>query len=185
MIRALMFLAASVSPLLAETAPYAGQDARAIASLSAQDVDDLLAGRGWGLAKPAELNGYPGPLHVLELADELGLSADQRDLVQGIYERMQDAARRVGQDYVDAETHLSMMFRMGHANPDRLDAVLARSGEALTQLRAVHLAAHLEVAPLLSVAQKELYAQLRGYGDAAQGHGGHGQHGGHGAHGTD
>jgi hypothetical protein len=41
-------------------APYAGQDQREIKSLSAQDVTDLLAGSGWGFAKPAELNGYPG-----------------------------------------------------------------------------------------------------------------------------
>ena len=34
------------------------------------------------LALAAELNGYPGPLHVLELADRLGLSAEQRGKVQ-------------------------------------------------------------------------------------------------------
>jgi hypothetical protein len=51
---------------------------RPIKALSEQQVADLQAGRGMGLALPAELNGYPGPAHVLELADKLGLSADQR-----------------------------------------------------------------------------------------------------------
>lgn len=46
--------------------PYAGQQQRSITSLSADDQLALRAGQGWGLAKPAELNGVPGPLHLLE-----------------------------------------------------------------------------------------------------------------------
>ena len=58
--------------------PYAGMQARPIKALSDQQIADLKAGRGMGLALAAELNGYPGPLHVLELADKLDLSAEQR-----------------------------------------------------------------------------------------------------------
>ena len=47
--------------------PYAGLEARAIKSLSAADVQELRRGGGWGLALPAELNGVPGPAHLLEL----------------------------------------------------------------------------------------------------------------------
>ena len=36
-----------------------------IRGLSEQEIDDLTNGRGMGLARAAELNGYPGPLHVL------------------------------------------------------------------------------------------------------------------------
>jgi len=57
---------------------YAGMQTRSIKALSEQQVADLKAGRGMGLALPAELNGYPGPIHVLELSDQLGLSADQK-----------------------------------------------------------------------------------------------------------
>src|SRR5258708_12736969 len=60
-----------------ETSPYAGMQTRPIKALSEQQVADLQAGRGMGLALAAELNGYPGPSHVLELADKLGLSAEQ------------------------------------------------------------------------------------------------------------
>ena len=57
-----------------QPAPYAGQQARSIKSLSAEDVAALLKGEGMGMAKAAELNGYPGPVHVLTLADELRLT---------------------------------------------------------------------------------------------------------------
>ena len=46
--------------------PYAGEEARAIKSLSADDIAELQRGGGRGLAKPAELNGVPGPAHLLD-----------------------------------------------------------------------------------------------------------------------
>ncbi|MCX7274130.1 MAG: hypothetical protein NTV19_13305 [Burkholderiales bacterium] len=54
-----------------------GVQARDIKSLSAQQMADLRAGTGMALALPAELNGYPGPSHALELADQLKLSPEQ------------------------------------------------------------------------------------------------------------
>ena len=63
-------------------APYAGMQNRDVKALTEQQVADLRAGRGMGMALPAELNGYPGPMHVLELADRLSFSADQRERVQ-------------------------------------------------------------------------------------------------------
>jgi len=59
--------------------PYAGQHARQLKALSDDEVRQLLEGAGMGYARAAELNGYPGPMHVLELADKLGLSAQQRE----------------------------------------------------------------------------------------------------------
>jgi hypothetical protein len=65
--------------ILASTAslaqsPYAGMQTRSIKALSTQQIDDLRTGRGMGLALAAELNGYPGPAHVLELSERLALS---------------------------------------------------------------------------------------------------------------
>jgi hypothetical protein len=54
--------------------PYAGQLTRSIKALSPEDIDELRKGAGMGLAKAAELNGYPGPLHVLALTTELRLT---------------------------------------------------------------------------------------------------------------
>src|SRR6266705_6002469 len=75
----LAIIVASTANSMAQTAsPYAGQQQRTIKALSDQDIGDLLEGRGLGLAKAGELNSYPGPLHVLQLADQLGLSDAQR-----------------------------------------------------------------------------------------------------------
>src|SRR4051812_39523929 len=65
--------------------PYAGQDARDIKSLSAEDIAELRRGGGWGFAKAAELNGMPGPAHLLELKDQIGLTPDQVAAVQAIF----------------------------------------------------------------------------------------------------
>jgi hypothetical protein len=73
-------IAAATLSLLATAAlaqsPYAGMQTRPIKALSKQQVVDLKAGRGMGLALAAELNGYPGPIHVL--SDKLGLTPEQK-----------------------------------------------------------------------------------------------------------
>ena len=54
---------------------YAGEEKREIKSLSETDIEELKNGKGWGLAKAAELNGLPGPAHLLEMKEEINLSA--------------------------------------------------------------------------------------------------------------
>ena len=76
---------AFVTSVHAQT-PYAGMQTRPIKALSEQQIADLGAGRGMGLALAAELNGYPGPSHVLELADKLELSAEQRASMQRLFD---------------------------------------------------------------------------------------------------
>ncbi len=177
-LRALLGSLMLAAPAWAEQQPYAGFEAREIASLSAEDQRAILAGEGWGLALPAELNGYPGPLHVLELADALDLTDAQRAEVQAIYDAMKADAQKAGRAYVEAEAMVSHMFAAGHADPQRLEMMLQQSASALAELRAVHLAAHLAVTPMLSDAQKEIYAQMRGY-DGGHGNAGHGSHAHH------
>ena len=63
-----------------------------------------------GLALPAELNGYPGPSHVLENADALGLSADQRDRTKGLFDTMKAEAVPVGERLIEQETKLDRLF---------------------------------------------------------------------------
>ena len=50
---------------------YAGMHTRDIKALSPEQVADLREGRGMGASLPAELNGAPGPIHVLELSQQL------------------------------------------------------------------------------------------------------------------
>ena len=158
-------------------APYAGEQARAIKSLSAADVAALRAGQGWGLAKSAELNGYPGPLHVLQLADQLALTAAQRARVRAIFDAMQAAARMVGRDYLAAEQAVDRAFADGAVTPETIARLTAVAGRLRARLRAVHLAAHIETTPLLTPHQRAQYQALRGY--AGNGDGSRQHNGGH------
>lgn len=167
---------AAILPLLlpslsgAETAPYAGQDQRDIAALSAQDVDDLLAGRGWGFAKSAELNGYPGPAHVLEMAEALSLTTSQRAAVQAVFDGMNAQARALGADFVAAERRLDAAFQAREVDADLLAALVTEAGRLEAELRAVHLQAHLQTLPLMERHQVALYNQARGYGGGGHSH---------------
>ena len=90
--------------------PYAGMQARPVKALSDQQIADLRPGRGMGLALAAELNGYPGPMHVLELASPLGLSDDQRTKVAGLFDAMKREAVPLGERLIAAETALDRQF---------------------------------------------------------------------------
>ena len=107
-------LLAAVAPATAETAsPYAGWQAREIKALSSQQVEDLQEGRGMGLALSAELNGYPGPRHVLDLGDDLQLSPAQRFAFEALFAEMQAAAQRLGAEILAREAALEQDFRGG------------------------------------------------------------------------
>jgi Spy/CpxP family protein refolding chaperone len=147
--------------------PYAGQQTRAIKALSDDDIASLLKGEGMGMAKAAELNGYPGPTHVLALAPQLKLTEPQRQQAQAIFDRMNAAAKPLGAELVEREQVLDQLFAKGEITPDRLATETAAIAELQGRLRSVHLGAHLETRAVLSLAQIALYGQLRGYGDPA------------------
>jgi hypothetical protein len=161
--------------------PYAGQQQRAIKALSAGDVAGLLAGSGAGFAKAAELNGYPGPLHVLELATELRLSDAQAESTRSLMARHKQEAARLGAALVEAELELDGLFGTRQATPEAVDRATARIGALQAQLRAEHLKTHLAQTALLDAGQVHRYAALRGYGpagttDAPASHRGHSIH---------
>ena len=166
---------ALATPALAETAPYAGQDRRAVSSFSEADQEALLSGDGWGLAKPAELNGWPGPRHILDLAEDLDLTSEQETAVQAIFDAMNAKARTLGETLIEAEAALDAAFESGDIDTESLDSLLAEAERVRADLRAVHLAAHLEATPVLTRHQRMTYAKLRGY-DTGGGHDGHGDH---------
>jgi Spy/CpxP family protein refolding chaperone len=159
---------------------YAGEERREIKALSAGEVEQLLNGHGMGLAKAAELNHYPGPRHVLELAAELQLTPDQRTRTQAAFARMRDEAVPLGRRIVERERALDAMFAKGEIDASKLRAATAEIARLQGELRAAHLAAHLEMRRLLSPEQIKKYDELRGY---AAGHKPAGQHGhDHGKH---
>jgi Spy/CpxP family protein refolding chaperone len=163
-------------PALADTAPYAGQDERTIKALAPERIEGLRMGAGLGYAKTAELNGWPGPLHALELADALALSADQLTEITAIRTAMLAKAKPLGEDLIAAEAALDALFAEEVPDVATVAEATAQAGVIEAKLRAVHLAAHIEVKPLLTRHQQMIYAQHRGYGNGHSGHGRHGEH---------
>ncbi|HSP24803.1 MAG TPA: hypothetical protein VLQ65_06485, partial [Saliniramus sp.] len=144
--------------------PYAGFETRAIKSLSENDIDELRRGGGWGLALAAELNGIPGPAHLLELRDEIPLSADQVTAIEAIFGEMQSEARAAGARLIDAEEAIEVEFRAGGLDDARLRSLIAEAEAARAELRFIHLSRLLSTPPLLSAEQVARYNSLRGYG---------------------
>jgi len=150
--------------------PYAGFERRPIKSLSDQQIDDLNAGRGMGLALAAELNGYPGPIHSIELADRLGLSADQIARLKQLLEAMKAETIPIGRTLIAQERELNEDFARRTITPARLDASTRRIGATQAMLRAAHLKYHLATVAILTPDQVRRYNELRGYGDATSPH---------------
>jgi len=155
--------AASASP---QATPYAGQHMRAIKALSDDDLKAYEHGQGHGFAKAAELNGYPGPMHTLELANELKLSDEQRTQSQALLTQHKAEARRLGAELIDAERALDQAFASRSISPELLTQLTRTAGDKLAQLRAEHLQTHLTQTALLTEQQIERYKTLRGYGNA-------------------
>lgn len=145
---------------------YSGLEKRDIKALSAEDVEALLAGQGMGLALSAELNHFPGPKHVLELAEKLDLSAGQTAKIEAARAAMTSRAILLGKQIVDQERDLDRRFASGRINASDLRRLTGSIARLQGELRAAHLLAHLEVRALLSAHQTMLYDELRGYAAA-------------------
>src|SRR5882672_7417937 len=148
--------------------PYAGMQARPIKALSEQQVADLQAGRGMGLALAAELNGYPGPSHLLELADKIGLSDTQRSGARSIFEAMRAETIPIGERLIAQEAALDKLFADHAITPETLSAATAEIGVTQSQLRAAHLKYHLSTVAILEPSQIQQYSTLREYDPVAE-----------------
>lgn len=155
---------ASAALAEAPASPYAGQEVRDIKSLSSEDVEAYLSGRGMGLAKAAELNGYAGPRHVLELASELELTREQRAQTEALYEAMLSKASALGRALVEKERELDRLFATRSMDAAQLAETLDDIGSLQARVRGAHLEAHLAQVEILTAEQNARYARLRGYG---------------------
>ena len=142
---------------------YVGEEKRPIKSLSEKDIAELQRGGGWGLAKIAELNGVPGPVHLLEMKDQIGLTRAQIAQITTIYQGMRAKAETLGRKFIELERELNDQFRNRSISNKSLSELLRRSSSVRMQLRETHLSAHLTVRPLLSETQVNQYNRLRGY----------------------
>ena len=142
---------------------YTGEVDGVIKSLSANDIKDLTLGNGMGLAKAAELNGYPGPKHVLEMQEELLLEKEQLTSIKLIFEEMKSQARSQGKIFISLEKSLNDHFSNATITNDTLESTLKNISEAKNNLRYIHLSAHIKTTEILSKNQIKKYNQLRGY----------------------
>lgn len=131
-------------------------------TLAREDVQALLEGRGMGLARVAELNGYPGPMHVLELKEALELTPDQRFAASRLMGETRAQARALGARIVEEERRLDRDMSRGALSSGEIEARLQAIGALRAQLRFVHVRAHLEQHDLLTPDQRQRYRELRG-----------------------
>lgn len=145
--------------------PYAGMQNRAIKSLSDNDINELRRGGGWGLALAAELNGMPGPAHLLEFKDQIPLAADQVTKTQVLLDEMRKASIPTGERLIAAEKALEAAFAAGKVNEPSLRNLLAEAESARTELRFIHLSQHYKTVQFLQPEQIKRYNILRGYAE--------------------
>lgn len=155
------------------TSAYAGQETRDIKALAPEDVDAYLSGKGIGLAKAAELNGYPGPAHVLAMSDELQLNPSQKRRTEVLFNTMQAKAIALGHALIEQERELDDQFSSKKITQELLAVLLRRIGELQAQVRGTHLEAHLAQLAILTPSQVAKYQELRGYTDATVHQGNH------------
>jgi len=125
------------------------------------DRDGLLNAEGMGQARVAELNGYPGAKHVLELAKELSLTEGQKKSVREIYEEMRTRVKELGKRIIDIEEEMNDAFKDGLVSAKSISDDAEQVGKLRGRLRAVHLVAHLRTKNVLTTKQIELYKKLR------------------------
>jgi hypothetical protein len=158
-----VFTALSSAAMAQSSQPYSGMQNRPIKALSDQQVVDLKAGRGMGLALAAELNGYPGPSHLLELSEKLGLTTDQHSTLKGMFDAMKAETIPIGEYLIVQEERLDHLFADKTISEQQLKDATKDIGETQGRLRNAHLSYHLQARAILQPSQISRYAELRGY----------------------
>jgi Spy/CpxP family protein refolding chaperone len=164
-------LLAAAPESLATDSPYAGEQQRGIKALAPEEIEGLAEGHGMGLSMAAELNHYPGPRHVLDLADDMGLNAAQRGQAAALYAEVQRETTAIGRAILVDEQALDALFASGSAQLGAVDALVERIAERRGQLRFIHLAAHVKMRQALTEEQIARYDALRGYDGGGHRHG--------------
>jgi Spy/CpxP family protein refolding chaperone len=118
-------------------------------------------GRGFGMGFAADQHGYPGPMHVLELRDQLQLSAEQARQVEALMQAMFAESRPKSARLLEAERRLRALFAAGRADEAAVRAAVVEVEQARREVRLVHLLTHLRTRDLLTDAQRRLYHEAR------------------------
>jgi Spy/CpxP family protein refolding chaperone len=125
------------------------------------DRESLENSEGAGMGSYADLNGYPGPKHVLDMQDSLNLSEEQLKDVQSIFDAMKESTRSTGEAIIAREVELESLFRSGKATREVVKRVSKEIGALRGELRAAHLVAHIQAKQVLTKDQIATYDSLR------------------------
>src|ERR1700737_2992249 len=166
LVGAILFTVSSAVMAQGHHQPYATHEKREIKALSDDEAKQYLSGAGMGFAQAAELNHFPGPMHVLELADSLRLSPDQRRAIKGLMDEHKAQARAIGAKLVESERALEMLFRQPDVPQQALAGAVKQAALLQGEYRLSHLETHRRMKPLLTAEQVAKYDALRGYGNA-------------------
>jgi len=157
----------TVVPALAQhaghshTGPAPSRGHLAAEACQAEFEGVIADGRGFGLAFVADQNGYPGPLHVLELKDRLRLSPEQergaRELLEGMFAEARPRSARL----LASEARLRDLFARRGVDDALLAAAVAVLEQARADFRLVHLRAHVKMRDLLTEDQRRAYHAAR------------------------
>ena len=132
------------------------------AQACAVEFDNVVGeGRGFGMAFAADQNGYPGPMHVLELQDRLTLTADQEAKAQALMHAMFSESKPKSARLLEAEAKLRRLFADRAADDAAVRAAVAEVERARAEVRLVHLLTHLKTRDLLTEDQRRLYHEAR------------------------
>ncbi len=142
---------------------YSDQEHRKLKAFSDNETNGYLNGKGMGFAKPAELNSYPGPRHVLDLSKKLNLSISQINETEALFNNMQKKAKEFGKILIDKEIEIENLFLNNIATPEVLDTLLIEAANIKAKIRFAHLVAHIQQKSLLSNHQIQEYNKIRGY----------------------
>jgi len=161
---AALFCVLVTSPVHAgQESPYKGEEKRPIKSLSEDEIIGYRQAHGMGFAKVAELNHYPGPKHVLDLADELALTPGQVELTRAAFDAMHESASTLGDELVALEGRIDALFAAGAADDAKAEALIMEIAQTRGAIRFAHVRAHIAMKEILSAEQAALYDELRGY----------------------
>jgi Spy/CpxP family protein refolding chaperone len=136
------------------------------------DRDVLERGSGAGMGSYADLNGYPGPKHILEMRDTLQLTDNQEKDIEAIFDEMSGNARAKGEQVIAREEELHARFKNSAAMEPEIRRLAGEIGRLRGELRAVHLTAHIQARRVLTKEQIALYNTLR-HGTAHHASGAH------------
>lgn len=146
--------------------PYAGQQKRDLKAFPPEVIKQLKEGSGmpfYGMAKPAELNSYPGPKHILQVKEKLGFSDKQEKQIQQIFDSMNRQAEALGDSLLANERKIEQAFSSNQITRKKLRELVNRSGTIYGRLRFAHLQAHLKAKQVLNEEQIQQYDEWRGY----------------------